>query len=274
MQSTALHKETFKKGSKTYYNASRFFPPEVREEVYILYGFVRVADNLVDAVPQDVQGFREFKARYQKALGGEVTGDPIIDPFVDLAKKRNFDPAWTQAFLHSMELDLEKKEYATLEETLEYIYGSAEVIGLYMCALLGLPEEAHHTAVMMGRSMQYINFLRDIAEDAGFGRRYIPLKDTSLKSLAPGEAKAHPEEFQRFIRAQARLYLGWQAEAEKGYKYLPPALLAPVKTASDMYNWTAEQIMKDPFVVLRKKVKPGKLRIFWTFFKNRFYKPA
>jgi len=234
---------------------------------------VRVADNLVDSVPQDAEGFYTFSRKYQAALSGTPAQDPIIDSFADLAFRKKFDPSWTQAFLHSMEFDLVKKEYQNLDETLKYIYGSAEVIGLYMCAILGLSQKSHNSAIMMGRSMQYINFIRDLAEDAGFGRRYLPLINTTLKSLNYEETRNHPEEFISFLRQQAEIYLKWQKEAEKGYQFLPKNLLVPVKTASDMYNWTARQIMKDPFIVYKKKVKPGKLRILLTFFFNQFYRP-
>ncbi|MFP4301728.1 MAG: squalene/phytoene synthase family protein, partial [Spirochaetaceae bacterium] len=64
----AIHYETFKSGSKTYFNSSVFFPRDVREDVFVLYGFVRVADNYVDQVPQDAEGFYEFRRAYEKAL--------------------------------------------------------------------------------------------------------------------------------------------------------------------------------------------------------------
>lgn len=271
---SALHEDTFRKGSKTYYNSSRFFPPEVRKDVFVLYGFVRVADNYVDSIPQDAAGFHRFVADYRAAWAGTPTDDPIIGPFVELARRRGFDPAWTDAFLYSMELDLTKKNYDTLPETLEYIYGSAEVIGLYMAKLIGLPESAYPAAQMMGRSMQYINFIRDLNEDYGLGRRYLPVAGYDLKNFDKDHIAERPEEFRRFLRDQTQLYLGWQAEAEQGYGAIPRRYLAPIKTASDMYNWTARTIQEDPFVVFRRQVKPPKPLIFWTFLKNRFYRPA
>lgn len=268
MKIDEVHYETFKKGSKTYFNSSIFFPPEVRKEVFILYGFVRVADNFVDAVPPDGEGFRAFRGKYRRALGGEQAGDVIIDDFVSLMKRKNFREEWVEAFLRSMEMDLEKSEYDTLDETLEYIYGSAEVIGLFMASILELPEESFHAARMLGRSMQFINFIRDIKEDLELGRRYIPLTGSSLTSLKKEETEAHPDEFIRFHRMQIELYKKWHAEAETGYKYIPKRYLLPIKTAEDMYLWTAEQIAKNPFVVYEKKVKPSKLRIILQIIRN------
>jgi phytoene synthase len=271
MAISELHYETFKKGSKTYFNSSIFFPKSVREDVFLLYGFVRVADNFVDDIPQDSEGFYRFKANYQKALGGEEIGDPIIDGFVELAKRKNFDPKWTEAFLYSMELDLSKKMYQELDETLEYIYGSAEVIGLYMSAILDLNKESSFAACRMGRSMQYINFIRDIAEDITLGRHYLPMGETELSTLEESEVSKNKEEFLRFLRKQTERYLQWQSEAEKGYKFIPKRYRIPIKTASDMYNWTARQIFKDPFIVYKKKVKPAKWRIIFSIVKNLFF---
>jgi phytoene synthase len=160
-----------------------------------------------------------------------------------------------------MELDLTKKNYDTLEESLEYIYGSAEVIGLYMARLMDLPPDSHPYAQLLGRSMQYINFIRDLDEDRRLGRRYLPLADTPLGSLEPGYIREHPEQFRAFLRHHLGYYKQWQREAEEGFRFIPRRFRIPIRTASDMYNWTARVIESDPLVVFRRKVKPSRARI-------------
>ena len=263
-----IHYTTFKQGSRTYFNSSLFFPRSVRRDVFALYGFVRVADNFVDSVPQDPEGFHRFVASYRQALAGRPSGDPIIDAFVELAARKEFDPKWTEAFLHSMGLDLTKSNYDTLEETLEYIYGSAEVIGLYMARLLDLDPAAHPYAERLGRSMQYINFIRDIDEDRTLGRRYLPLRDTPLASLDPGYVREHPREFDAFLRHHLAYYKEWQREAEEGFRYIPRRSRIPIKTASDMYNWTARTIAANPMIVFERKVKPSRARILGRILTN------
>ena len=263
-----IHRDVFRKGSRTYFNSSLFFPPAVRDDVFVLYGFVRTADDFVDAVPQNERGFAAFKARWERARAGQTVDDVIVASFAELARRRDFDPAWTEAFLRSMEMDLRKRRYESLEETLEYIYGSAEVIGLFMARLMDLPAESHHGARMLGRAMQYINFVRDIAEDLSFGRTYLPLSGSGLEDLAEETARRNPEAFAAFVRRQLDLYRGWQAEAERAYRFLPPRYLVPIKTAADMYNWTAATIAADPFVVYRRKVKPGRARILLRILSN------
>jgi len=267
--SGTVQAQVFKAGSTTYFNSSLFFPPAMRTEVFALYGFVRVADNFVDAVPQEAEAFRRFAAQYRAARTGAPAGDAIIDDFVGLARRRSFDPAWTEAFLAAMEADLAKRFYRTEAEMLEYVYGSAEVIGLYMARIMRLPDEASHAARMLGRAMQVINFIRDAAEDAAMGRRYLPLERAGVRLLdvpanwlpARGWAEANPEEWRAFLRTHLARYAEWQAEAEAGYRYIPRRPRMAVRTAGDMYNWTARQIAADPFVVFDRKVKPKKARI-------------
>ncbi len=263
-----LRKTIFQRGSKTYFNSSIFFPKEVRDRVFTLYAFVRRADDFVDTLPQDREGFYAFREAYRKALQGTPSNDPIIDPFVALSQECGFDKAWTEAFLSAMEADLYKKTYETLEETLQYMYGSAEVVGLFMSRILALPEEAYSSARMLGRAMQYINFCRDVAEDHALGRRYLPLDGADPRIVEESYARKHPEEWSRFIRHHLKQYRTWQEEALSGYRFIPYRYLIPIRTAADMYFWTALQIERNPFSVFERKVKPSRLRIFLRILRN------
>lgn len=269
-EATSLHRETFRRGSKTYHTSSFFFPPPVRRDVFALYGFVRVADDFVDSTPQDVAGFTMFRDRYHEALRRPDgrTGDPIVDAFVELARRHAFPPEWAEGFLHAMELDLGRRVYRTQEETLEYVYGSAEVIGLSMARLLGLPEASYPHAMMLGRAMQYINFIRDIDEDRLLGRSYLPWNGPAVRLTDPLYARAHEEEFRRYIEHHVTLYVDWQRLAEQGFRYIPRRALIPIKTASDMYLWTGEVIRRNPLVVFERKVKPTRRRIVLRVLRN------
>jgi len=261
----------FHQGSKTMFYSSLFFPKKIRNDVFVLYGFVRTADNLVDSLPQDIVGFYKFKQKYEQSQQGINTGDVVIDSFTELAERKNFNPKWTEAFLNSMEMDLTKNTYDTLNETLEYVYGAAEVMGLYMINILGLNKNAYIFSKYLGRALQCINAIRDIAEDLEFGRSYIPLSDLEqygLESLDYNYTKQHPQRFSEFINGQISRYCHWQEIAEKGYQFVPKRYLICVKTVSDMYNWTAEQILKNPFIIYKWKVKPMITKILTSVLSN------
>jgi len=261
---TRTHLEIFRRGSTTYFTSTLFFPKAVREDVFVLYSFVRTADNFVDAVPQQAAAFHAFCAAYRRALAGEPAGDVVIDRFVDLVHRTEIDPAWVEAFLFSMARDLSTSTYATMAELDVYLYGSSEVIGLMMARVMGLPDASYPAARALGKAMQFINFIRDIDEDLGLGRVYFPAEDLAsfgLATLDPEEARARPQAFARFIAFEIDRYLAWQREAEAGFPFIPPRLRIAVQTASDMYRWTAAEIRRDPFVVYRCKVKPSRRRI-------------
>lgn len=263
--------EVFKRGSKTYFYSTLFFPPEVKARVFTLYSFVRTADDLVDSVPQRGDEFYAFVDAYHAALDGSLTRDPIIDGFVALQQQFEIDQAWVDAFLHSMALDLTVHRYRTLEDLKVYLYGSAEVIGLMMARLLELPPESYTAARHLGRGMQYINFIRDIAEDSAMGRVYMPEEELDrfgLDSLELEYLKRHPAAFRAFIGAQCTLYREWQALGEAGYRSIPWRMRLPIITASDMYAWTARRIEHDPFVVFDRKVRPSVPRLVYRFAAN------
>lgn len=266
--------EIFRRGSKTYFTSSIFFPAGVRRDIFYLYGFVRTADDFVDHVPQNREGFEKFRTTFETCRArARESGEPIVDRFLEISDRHRFDPRWVDAFLDSMAMDLEKKLYANLAETLQYVYGSAEVIGLMMSSILGLSPEAFPYARLLGRAMQYINFIRDIREDRQLGRTYLPAEDLDafgLRNLGEDDCRERPESFRGFVRSQISRYRVWQKAAEQGYVWIPRRCLIPIRTAADMYAWTASEIEKDPAVVFWRKVKPSRIRIFRAALRNGF----
>ncbi len=177
----------------------------------------------------------------------------VIDGFVEMAMRKGIEKKWVDGFLTAMESDLTKKKYFTLEETEKYIYGSAEVIGYMMARIMKLPEEALATAGMLGKAMQYVNFIRDVNEDTDLGRQYLP-------QLPKQDDPDHDD----YVRKQIEVYRKWNTDAKTGFRYIPRRYLIPIKIATTMYEWTAAQIEKRPQIIYEKKVKPSIFRILWT----------
>lgn len=196
----------------------------------------------------------------------------VVQNIVELTKKFDFEEEWLQAFFQSMKWDAQGKKYETLDDTIAYIYGSAEVIGLMMCKILQLPKESYHAASMQGRAMQFINFLRDIQEDNSLGRCYFPAQDLErfgLSDITQKTAMLHKKHFKEFMWFELRRYEQWQKEASEGFSYIPKRQRIAIKTAVAGYNWTAQQIKNDPFIVFKRKVKPSKKQlILWALNSN------
>lgn len=260
----------FKSGSTTYYYSSLLFPAEKRQEITRLYAFVRTADNFVDQIPQHNKDFADFEQETLDGLKGKEVKNPIIKSFLELAREKHFEDEWIMAFLNAMKADLSIHTYDTFSALETYMYGSAEVIGLMMARIMELPEESLHAAQKLGKAMQIINFVRDIQEDSSLGRRYIPTEDLQKFGLHNFELKTAQDrqQFSELITFEITRYLDILKEAEEGFRFIPRQYLIPIKTASDMYKWTAREILKNPFIIFDKKVKPTRGKILLALFIN------
>lgn len=260
-----IQKKIFKKGSKTYYWSTFFFPKKVKRDVTVLYAFVRIADDFVDQVPPRKDLYYAFKDEYYRSIAGGHGAQKVIRDFVMLQHRKQIEQAWVDSFFSSMEMDLKHHEYRTMDDTLRYMYGSAEVIGLMMNRVLGVAPKADFGAQLQGRAMQYINFIRDIKEDMVLGRTYIPLDIRRATGVDVLRADRHNT---RLLRQELGRYHQWQKEARTYYKYIPRRYRVAIMTAADMYEWTAFQIQKDPQKAFKHKVKPSKLRILVAGLRN------
>ena len=261
----------FKKASRTHYYSSVFFPKKTREDINILYTFLRTIDDLVDDYKYPWKEYKYFKKEYKNVLLGKSTNMVIICEFIKLARRKDIKEEWINSLFESMEMDINSKKYETIQDTLHYIYGVAEVVGLMVSKILDLEETAYSYAQLLGRSAQYINMIRDIKEDNSLNKIYFPYEDISLcglKNLEYEHVKNQPEQFSKFINIQLSRYYMWIKEAENGFEYIPQKYLIGIKTLRDMYNWTAKKIEKNPYILYQIKVKPHKHRVLISAFKN------
>lgn len=265
----ASRNQIFKNGSKTFFYSTLFFPKNVKDEVATLYAFVRVADDYVDQVPPFKKEFYDFKDKYYLALKGEVSNNEVIDDFVKLQNKYNFDQAWIDAFIFAMESDLDEVLCVDLKQTKKYMYGSASVVGLMMSKILGLKEDSYIYADKLGQAFQYINFIRDISEDNDLNRQYLPkehLKKFNLDNLKYNHIKENQENFMKFLRTEIDYFYKLINEAKPGFKFIPKRYRIPIEIAANLYLYTAKIIYKNPMIIFSKKVKPTKAKIFYKAF--------
>ena len=271
MQLHRLTHAIFTKGSKNFYLSSIFFKKQQRMRVAILYAFVRTADDFIDAVPPQVHAFDNFYAQYHARMKGNKYAEdehtPVINAFIQLQRMCQFDPQWIEAFFHSMRMDISVKAYDTTAHVIEYTHGSAEVVGLCMTRTLNISRKAHKYAVLFGRALQYINFIRDINEDNEFGRRYLPLSE-GLQDLREDTARENKESFVRYIRAHIAQFNIWLTEGQAGLQYVDLCTRIPIKTAGNIFSIIARKIYRNPLLVYERKVSLSKPRILLCAIKN------
>ena len=158
--------------STSFSSAVSFLSRDIKNAIYSIYGFVRLADEIVDTFHDfDKQSLLDkFERDYYEAFISGISLNPALNSFQHTVRKYNIHDDLIQAFLRSMKIDLIKSDHNSRDETDEYIYGSAEVVGL-MCLRVfvngdeALYNELRDPARRLGAAFQKVNFLRDIKND-------------------------------------------------------------------------------------------------------------
>lgn len=162
--------------------AVKMLSPSIRDAIYSVYGFVRFADEIVDSFHDYEKEYLidDFEKEYYKAMQLGISLNPILNSFQHTVKQYNITDDLVQAFLRSMKLDLIKSTYNSQAEYEDYIYGSADVVGL-MCLKVFVKgnnqkyEQLKNEAMRLGSAFQKVNFLRDLKDDnLVLNRNYFP----------------------------------------------------------------------------------------------------
>ena len=162
--------------------ATKMLDSSIRQDIYNIYGFVRFADEIVDSFhdfdKKDLLNL--FELDLKKSIKDKISLNPILNSFQKTFNKYEIDYELVNSFLKSMKFDLNKKQYLNKEEFDEYVYGSADVVGL-MCLKVFVKgnqkqyNELKPYAMSLGSAFQKVNFLRDLkADHDGLNRSYFP----------------------------------------------------------------------------------------------------
>ena len=215
--------------------------------VYAIYGFVRYADEIVDTFHDSDKRalLTSFKKDTYKAIQDKVSFNPVLHSFQLIVNQYKIDLALIEAFLYSMELDLEETEYdkAGYEE---YIYGSAEVVGLMCLRVFCEGDDAQYQSLVapakkLGSAFQKVNFIRDIKSDfEERGRVYFPGVDfndftKSAKDLIEADIQ---KDFDDALEGILRLPRGARLGVYLAYKYY-------LKLFSKIKNLPASKIKQE-----------------------------
>lgn len=165
--------------------ATKLLAPQIRQDIYNIYGFVRFADEIVDSFYNYDKKilFERFETSLQLALTDQISLNPILNSFQHTFHKYKIDNHLVNSFMSSMKLDLTKSNYLTDDEYKTYIYGSADVVGL-MCLKVFVKgdqtkyNQLKNSAMHLGSAFQKVNFLRDLkADHEELNRSYFPEMD-------------------------------------------------------------------------------------------------
>ncbi|TNF42726.1 MAG: phytoene/squalene synthase family protein, partial [Bacteroidetes bacterium] len=224
----------------------------MQNAIYSIYGFVRFADEIVDTFHQNNKKhlLGKFENDLKEALDEGLSLNPVLHSFVLTIKKYNIDYELIDAFLWSMKADLNKQNYNNQSELNEYIYGSADVVGL-MCLKVfvngnqNLYNDLKSPAIKLGSAFQKVNFLRDLKADTeGLNRTYFhQLKAGQFSNAVKQEIIAN-------IEADF-------TEAKKGIEKLPGKSKLAVYIAYSYYNNLLKKLKSTP----AEKIVSTRIRI-------------
>jgi len=267
-------RELHKRHGRTYYLATRLLPGWKRRHVHALYGFTRYADEIVDRTEELPPAERAarltaWSGEFLAGLAGAPTDDPLLPAVLHTIAVFDLDRADFASFLRSMAMDLTVTSYATYDDLLGYMEGSAAVIGTMMLPILGSsdPAAAREPARQLGLAFQLTNFIRDVAEDLDRGRTYLPdahlaefgvTRDDLFGARAAGRSTPR---IKALIRAEVARADEHYAAAAPGIPLLLPGSQACMRTAYELYGGILDEVAAEDYdVFTRRAVVPNPRR--------------
>jgi len=254
---------------KTYYLATLLLPKAKRPFVHALYGFARYADEIVDDLASELSV--EEKAEVLSNWGNGVLADlkkgtsqdHVGRALIDTVNRFDIPHEHFEAFLHSMTMDLTVQEYESYEDLIEYVYGSAAVIGLEMVPILGpLHNDAFEAAKKLGIAFQLANFIRDVDEDLDRGRVYLPLKELGQFGVTREmlEERVLTAEIIEALKFQIARVRQLQAEAAPGIAMLEASSRPCIEAASTLYCGIVDEVEKIGYDIFNHRAKTSTTR--------------
>ncbi|MBQ22381.1 MAG: phytoene synthase [Flavobacteriales bacterium] len=238
--------------STSFSMATRLLHSSIRQDIYNIYGFVRFADEIVDTFHDFPK--KDLLNRFEKdlyhSIKNKISLNPILNSFQITVNKYNIDSGLIKSFLKSMRWDLEKKVYTSNNDYKEYIYGSADVVGL-MCLKIFVKGDSEKylklksSAMSLGSAFQKVNFLRDLNDD------YEKLNRTYFPEINVDE---FDEESKRHIILEIEKDFKL---AHKGIFKLPTEARLGVYTAYKYYGKLLYKLKKTPSL----KIKKSRIRV-------------
>lgn len=245
-------KTVTKSYSTSFSLATKMLAGTIRQDIYNIYGFVRFADEIVDTFHDYDKEFlfNRFENDLELALEHKISLNPILNSFQETYHKYNIDKHLVDAFMKSMRTDLHKSNYLTEDEYREYIYGSADVVGL-MCLKVFVNgdsekyESLKESAMSLGSAFQKVNFLRDLKADyEDLSRTYFP--NTDLSQLDEASKKAIIDDIEIDF-----------SNGLQGIKELPIEAKFGVFMAYRYYNQLLKKLKKTPAL----DIKSSRIRV-------------
>ncbi|MFG1298802.1 phytoene/squalene synthase family protein [Xanthobacter sp. V3C-3] len=241
--------EAIAKGSKSFAAAARLFAPQMRADAVMLYAWCRHCDDVVDgqvlghgrvsADASPAERLDDLFEETRRAYRGAPSAHPAFAAFAEVVRRNHIPERYPLELLEGFRMDVEGRAYRTLDDTLTYCYHVAGVVGVMMALIMGARDETVlDRASDLGLGFQLTNISRDVIEDAGIGRIYLPAEYLDDAGI-PADALADPRHRAALAGVVARLLdvaEPYYEQARIGMAALPFRAAAAVGAARGVYR--------------------------------------
>ncbi len=248
----------------TYFWGAVLLPRAQRRHVHAVYALCRLADDIVDApratsdadrVPATRAALADFQRRFEQAVTDPAAAEPVLAAVATTVRASGIEMECFERFFNAMSMDLDTERYETWQELLDYMEGSAAVIGEMMLPVLRpTSPAATEPARALGFAFQLTNFLRDVDEDLDRGRVYIPQEDLRRFGADPSRRRVDQtwRELMSFeIERNRELY----RQADEGLRHLPGASARCVATARLLYSKILDLVEANDYDVFHGRLR-------------------
>ena len=272
-----LSEDSIAQGSKSFAAAARLFTPETRRAAVMLYAWCRHADDLIDGQTSGHNQQADFRtgqrARLtslrqatQAALDGIYSQDPVFEALHQVVKRHDIPHRYPLELVRGLEMDAEERIYHSLDDTLDYCYHVAGVVGVMMSMIMGAREpHVLDRASDLGIAFQLTNIARDVIDDARAGRNHLPLdwlQQAGLDGVDPEDedswAALHGVALRLLDCAEP-----YYASAYKGIAVLPWRSAWAIAAARRVYRDIGEKLRKRGSSAWRNRVATSQARKLW-----------
>ncbi|MFA5350469.1 MAG: phytoene/squalene synthase family protein [Candidatus Omnitrophota bacterium] len=259
-------KKITKKFAKTFYTASLFLPEEKKYASYAVYAICRLSDEAVDdlACSDREKSLQRLESKISASYTEKHFEEPLLAAFSQTVNKYKIPGEYFASLIKGMRMDLELKRYASFTLLYEYCYRVAGVVGLIMLKIFGYKNSsAEENAIKLGVAMQLTNILRDINEDLGRGRIYLPLDEMAKfniteRQLSEGRINKNLKDFLRFQISRCRKFY---SDSLEGVKLInSPFCRFVVLCMKEIYAGILEKIEENNYNVFTVRAHVSKLR--------------
>jgi phytoene synthase len=263
-----------KKGSKSFAAAARFFDVETRENAYMLYAWCRHCDDVIDnqklgfnSRPQNAETTQqvliELEEKTRLAIANKPSDDPVFEGLRYILNRNQIPERYPLELLAGFAMDAAGHEYRSLDDTLQYCYYVAGVVGIMMSFIMGTRDpEVLERAADLGIAFQLTNIARDVREDAEIGRIYLP-GDWLAEAGIPADEILQPQHASALVKVVARLLNEadrYYASANEGLRALGFRSAWAVAAARVVYRAIGDLVRERGEVALQDRVIVHKSR--------------